>query len=446
MKSKFSAEILNILYLISRNFSSFKINKVSPLILDKGIAGEKYIEALYNKHIRSTTQSLIVDGSHRVILSIYGNPEGERLRVRLNTLFMKQIWEFHFKRAPKLKSLLAPETFDEYSINILSRIISNINIKTLINTIKKFKINDDSSVHDLRGVLIASIIDSHTHDIRDLCELYGYDFNKFLSGNISADEFTLVKKILNTITSKEIGRFSKTIVKYLFNRESSIWKDGTIYLLDNAESIINTLEMLNLETKPSEERFKDIALEFGRWSGYDQDDQDKAERWMEMSVDRKYTSIPYINIEHNGYVMYKLSEDDPRALTLGEHTDCCQYIGGAGNSCVKYGMTQPNAGFYVIEKKGGNRIQSQAFVWRYEDTLVFDNVESLGGGRFKDMWKKAAKEIVKQHSLCIKSVIVGMGHNDEFTGKDGNVKNTPTEILKVLDGCYTDARIHIILK
>lgn len=446
MKSKFSVEILNILSLISRNFSSFKPNKVSPLILDKGIAGEKYIEALYNKHIRYTTQSLIVDGSYRVILSISNDPEGERLRVRLNTLFIKQVWEFYFKRAPKLKTLLSPETFDEYSINILSRIISNINIKTLINSVKKFKITDDSSVHDLRGVLIASIIDSHTHDIGDLCELYGYDFNKFLSGNISADEFTLVKKILNTIPSFQIGRFSKTIVKYLFNRESSIWKDGTIYLLDNAESIINTLEMLNLETKPSEERFKGIALEFSRWNGYDQDDQDKAERWMEMSVDRKYTSIPYINIEKDGYVMYKLSEDDPRALTLGEHTDCCQYIGGAGNSCVKYGMTQPNAGFYVIEKKGGSRILSQAFVWRYEDTLVFDNVETLGGGRFKDMWKNAAREIVKQNKMFIKSVIVGMGHNDEFTGKDGNIKNTPTEMLKVLGNCYTDARTHIILK
>ena len=53
---------------------------------------------------------------------------------------------------------------------------------------------------------------------------------------------------------------------------------------------------------------------------------------------------------------------------------------------------------------------------------------------------------MKQKKLGIKSVIVGMGHNDEFTSKDGNIKNTSTEMLKVLDGCYTDARTHIILK
>ena len=43
---------------------------------------------------------------------------------------------------------------------------------------------------------------------------------------------------------------------------------------------------------------------------------------------------------------------DPMCAVLGNIRNCCQVLGGAGESCVKYGMTRPNSRFITLNYKG----------------------------------------------------------------------------------------------
>lgn len=52
----------------------------------------------------------------------------------------------------------------------------------------------------------------------------------------------------------------------------------------------------------------------------------------------------------NGITFRILEKDDPIGFVLGDITNCCQHIGGAGEECVDDGYTNPNAGFLVFEE------------------------------------------------------------------------------------------------
>lgn len=80
-----------------------------------------------------------------------------------------------------------------------------------------------------------------------------------------------------------------------------------------------------------------------------------------------------------GEVKYRFIEkDDPLGLVLGNLTNCCQRIGGVGESCVEVGQTNPNSGFIVIECNG--EVVAQSWVW-YDDksgAIALDNIEVPG--------------------------------------------------------------------
>ncbi|CAM2881329.1 hypothetical protein [Legionella worsleiensis] len=71
------------------------------------------------------------------------------------------------------------------------------------------------------------------------------------------------------------------------------------------------------------------------------------------------------------------------AACLGKVSHCCQYLGGVGDSCVRYGIESPNGGFYVMFRGDANnpslddKVLAQAWVWRSNDgTLCLDSVET----------------------------------------------------------------------
>jgi hypothetical protein len=100
-------------------------------------------------------------------------------------------------------------------------------------------------------------------------------------------------------------------------------------------------------------------------------------------IDGNDISDPHYDL--SDYYMAKVPDDDPRALLLGKLTDCCQYYGGAGSSCVEYGITQENSGFYAIYKKGtqgeydlyNDSIEGQSWAWISDDKrdLILDSFE-----------------------------------------------------------------------
>ncbi|MBQ8748925.1 MAG: leucine-rich repeat domain-containing protein [Clostridia bacterium] len=70
-----------------------------------------------------------------------------------------------------------------------------------------------------------------------------------------------------------------------------------------------------------------------------------------------------------------IEKDNPLGLVLGNITNCCQSIGGAGESCVRVGATNPYSAFAVFRFK--NKIIGQSWLWYDEKQklIVLDNIE-----------------------------------------------------------------------
>jgi hypothetical protein len=110
-------------------------------------------------------------------------------------------------------------------------------------------------------------------------------------------------------------------------------------------------------------------------------DEDKFEDYLELMGSAKdEDQCP--NIRLNGadlgdlnLVFRRLQPKDPRGPLLGEITNCCQHLGGVASDCAEAGTMDPEASFYVLERRGV--IIAQSFAWRTKNSLVFDSWERL---------------------------------------------------------------------
>ena len=81
-------------------------------------------------------------------------------------------------------------------------------------------------------------------------------------------------------------------------------------------------------------------------------------------------------VEDGRYTAYIMYPDDPRQVSLGHDTVCCQKLGDAGESAMMYGLVRDQAGFFVIEETDTRVIKVQGEAWEFdENTLIFDNLE-----------------------------------------------------------------------
>jgi hypothetical protein len=74
-------------------------------------------------------------------------------------------------------------------------------------------------------------------------------------------------------------------------------------------------------------------------------------------------------------VFRRVQPGDPTGPLLGTITGCCQHLHGAAEDCAVAGTIDPDATFYVLEKK--SHILAQCFAWRTASSLVFDSWERL---------------------------------------------------------------------
>ena len=138
--------------------------------------------------------------------------------------------------------------------------------------------------------------------------------------------------------------------------------------------------------------------------------------------------IPAITIDGNSFglpkaTFSKLPDGDYRGLVLGQITNCCQSIGGAGEDCAKHGFTSENGGFYVVATND-NEIIGQSWAWRgKKGELVLDSLETLGKRVNADQWGKLAKEFAKAlKGTDVTALHIGQG--------GGTPRNLPLETAK----------------
>lgn len=174
----------------------------------------------------------------------------------------------------------------------------------------------------------------------------------------------------------------------------------------------------------------------------------------------------------NGITFRILEKDDPIGFILGDITNCCQHIGGAGEECVDDGYTNPNAGFLVFEESeldedgkptGEIRILGQAYVW-YDpqtNTVCYDNIEiptkvldelrrgnrhgeRLSSKALMDSVVESADAIMlamNRKGIKVDRVTTGQGYNDlrdELEDRFGSPERNPKAQHRGYSG-YSDA-------
>lgn len=161
-----------------------------------------------------------------------------------------------------------------------------------------------------------------------------------------------------------------------------------------------------------------------------------------------------IHADYADYSIRKLPATDPRAAILGKLTGCCQFLGDPhGSSVTRYGLTSPNAGFYVLCKHSKMQdgtvkedIVAQALAWRgmQEGVLVFDSIETNFNFRshqtlVTDIFQYLASHLIKEHQ--INRVLVGTGSN---TPADFGMPWLGVAKLRVCDssGYYSGGGFH----
>jgi len=118
---------------------------------------------------------------------------------------------------------------------------------------------------------------------------------------------------------------------------------------------------------------------------------------------------------------------------LGNLTNCCQTINGAGKECLKYGLTSENSTFMAIAKQGEENLPlAQAWVWynEKEKTICLDNIEIptiiLDEIGKKEAGKELREEVffafaryvkdiansTTEKGYPVEKVVTGSGYND----------------------------------
>ena len=141
----------------------------------------------------------------------------------------------------------------------------------------------------------------------------------------------------------------------------------------------------------------------------------------EERINKTAIGIPTIKGKHDGYTWEMLDPRNPRWLTVGVETNCCQHLGSVGGACVRYiGENPDSATTFVITK--GRRVIAQSFTWiSDEGDLVFDNIEILGDDVRDSIiecyleYLEAAKGSLK--SFGVHRAIVGGGYDDAGVDK-----------------------------
>ena len=148
-------------------------------------------------------------------------------------------------------------------------------------------------------------------------------------------------------------------------------------------------------------------------------------------------SIPGVNIEVRGLRVRRLDKQDPAGLFLGNYTECCQHILGAGHSCARHGMESPDGAFFVVEKDG--QIIAQSWAWRKGRVLVLDSIE------VKRQLVEPVREDVAEAYMELASALVGkLGLDEVRVGSSPRILKDSlmldeVESVSPPSGIYSDA-------
>jgi hypothetical protein len=177
---------------------------------------------------------------------------------------------------------------------------------------------------------------------------------------------------------------------------------------------------------------KELAAECSLFGVGDEDFRSIQDTFLHGKESLREERVPgFPSLEFGDYRVSRMRRWDPRGLFLGEHTDCCQSVGGVGGSCAWHGVLDRDGAFVIIEKAG--RIVAQSWVWRHGDHLIFDSLEYLGSSsdkkRYRPMMASAAEAMVGR--LGVRGVYGGAGFGKDRKVSPFHVSTNYTDASRV---------------
>jgi len=290
----------------------------------------------------------------------------------------------------------------------------------------------------LNGEMIHSKFDGF-----DLENGFNVDYAEFFMKYYNANDFMLSSDEDDEVIDLTCASYNnfKQVKKVYPNRVLNTNRRADLLL---PEHVINAISMVEYEDV--DEGNEEFATLIGRY-GYTQEQFEILQEWYNKSKSIKNSEMRLFVNEDNekkGIIYKLLDKNDPTSAVLGNITNCCQVIDGAGEECVKYGMTKPNSGFITFNHK--DKIIGQSWVWYDEENKVvcLDNIEVprkyLGkindNKQIKESFIRCLlrveenfKKEMETRGFEVNKVTIGKGYNDiqnvlkdEFVTVDSSTK------------------------
>jgi len=153
------------------------------------------------------------------------------------------------------------------------------------------------------------------------------------------------------------------------------------------------------------------GVELAQKFAFTQEQFEQAQELWEEARKREASSIPRIEKKEEEYSYEVLRLDDAVGIFIGNITDCCQKIGGPGDTAMLHSMTEKNGRVFVV-RDANNKIIAQSWLWRNGNTICFDNVEVPHSAHSQDnevmiyeALKKAAMHLCEKDSEVLDKLV-----------------------------------------
>lgn len=320
----------------------------------------------------------------------------------------------------------------------------------------------DKAVDFIRENIIGKMTDNEIHakfDGFDLNQGFKKEYAEFFMKYYDGKNFMIIE-------DDDDDKIDLTCASYnSYENVKKIYPNKTIHTNRNAdlllpEHVINAVS--SIEYDDINEGNEQFAVLLGRY-GYSQESFDKLQQWYDDAKKIKEEDMKLFikeDEEISGITYKLLKKDDPISAVLGDITNCCQIVNGAGEDCVKYGMRECNSGFITFNYK--DKVIGQAWVWYDENskTVCLDNIEvphkyldKINSNReiqnsFISCLLRVEENFKKEMNLKgfqVDKVTIGKGYNDLLNVlKKSFVTMDKSSKLKGYSG-YSDATYQYVI-
>lgn len=350
----------------------------------------------------SITETDIIDAKNSGILK---SKTLSLVDINLDAFYEERIklWEKDFGRVPQSKEMLRvnPLNFNPKVLDVINTIFGTRQINKLdLDSQKKIALLVDNFALNLFSFTENLFKDKTLSNLsfgNELVKDFSNVLKKILDFNDKLSLHT-VKLLLNTLHKYP------SLEEYIMKKQTLLPNDIDVIMF--ISNMFNQIKDNKLITSLQTIKPKYFNV-FYRYRVQEYKEIIALVKIFEATNSKKIkTTLPLIKGEVGKYQYEIIDKDNPIGLILGYATDCCQVIGGNGESCLREGYSNPNSSFFVVLKD--DKVYAQSWIWERDSkegkAFCFDSLEVLGKNlnKSKDIlncYKEATKQLLETHDI-----------------------------------------------